>query len=748
MAAPHLLADLRVAQIHRERGIPRYAQTLLLNLARRHPEIRLSWLIEEGDPPVFADALGGCGRFVRQLEIAALPPVTHYLQACVSDRGRGADVLFPPELAVHRPRLGAIVYDLIPALFPDLYLRDPETARGYLRSLELLPELDKLFAISECTRIDTIAWGCEPDRVVTIFGGVDENRFSGQPAEPPMLPEKYWLYIGGDDPRKNLPTLFAAFALLAQRMEAPPSLVVVCSLSAARKAQLRDEARAAGLPLEALFLTGFVPDGAMPAVIRGAVATIFPSRYEGLGLPVLESYQFGKAALVSDCSSLIELAPPVCRFDQDDPEAIARAVIAFHADPAIEAASLAHAPMALDLCRWEAAADKLADWIVESDSVQSNVPVLNVVTTLPPDIGGIGLYGLKTLAVAPWRTLFHVPWGGVNFLAARAEIRRQRLAQHAEAPPPRLFTAAAYRPNGAPTIWVLGNSEHHVETLRMLMQAGRSEDWLYLHEAQLGGLLAAYNESQRGKQPISWRGGGDPLAALRAILEAVAPRNVLVNSPYCRDLVEKALSGQEGRIEVTFLPIFLGEATCVPSRQEAWAELRVMHVGILGASKQPELLVKALELLREQLPGRQVRLVFAGYAVRDYLVAHNLLRPWIDVLENPADDELAAAMVQADVGVQLRWPQHGESSGAVCQWLALRHPVVTTCAGSFTEFDRAAYLVAPDVSPELLAKQILVAAAGAPESLDAYLLERSVAAWHAQIASLLRLKGGGAAGQV
>ena len=84
MQSPHLLADLRVAQVHRERGIPRYAQTLLLTLARRHPGIRLSWLVEEGDQPLFADKLRAFGDFVQRHELAALPPVTHYLQTCVS----------------------------------------------------------------------------------------------------------------------------------------------------------------------------------------------------------------------------------------------------------------------------------------------------------------------------------------------------------------------------------------------------------------------------------------------------------------------------------------------------------------------------------------------------------------------------------------------------------------------------------------------------------------------------------------
>ena len=64
-------------------------------------------------------------------------------------------------------------------------------------------------------------------------------------------------------------------------------------------------------------LTGHLPDGAMASVISLAEGLVFPALYEGLGLPVLEAYQYDRPALVSDSSSLRELAPPPAA-GQDD----------------------------------------------------------------------------------------------------------------------------------------------------------------------------------------------------------------------------------------------------------------------------------------------------------------------------------------------------------------------------------------------------------------------------------------------
>lgn len=766
----HLLVDLRVTQVFRERGIPRYTQGLILALAARHPHFKYSWLVEAGtgepgaaELPLYASRLATCGAWVNPAQIAELPRVTHYLQACLFDRGRHADVLFPPGLAVHQPRLSAIFYDLIPWVYPEHYLTHPEAALAYNRGLHVMRQMPHMFSISECSRIDAIAAGCEPDRITTIYGGWDDDRFHAPEAEPLPLPAHYWLYIGGADPRKNMPNLFAAWAQLHQRWteantdKAPPVLVVVCSLRAEDRAQLEAEARQASLPKSAYILTGHVADGAMPAVIAQSEGLIFPSLYEGLGLPVLEAYQYHRPALVSDSSSLRELSPPECRFDPTDPTSICARVLVYYQDPAIANASRQFAPEALAMCRWPGAADQVAQWLSEpAERALTPRHGLAVVSTLPPDESGIATYTQIALGNTPWRTTFFAPWGGQQLTQCQEALARHRHALRSTTVPPGVLPAHTYRPlPGQPTLWVLGNSEHHFSTLRALLQLGRAQDWLYLHEAELGGMLHlwAQQHDALGFAPslAAWPGKRQKPAAIAALLAVIAPRNIVVNSAYAAQhllaLLPAELAGQL-RVEVGFLPLaepFLPPAAPLvlgaQSILGAQTTLRVMHVGILGKNKQPEQLVAACEHLLASgvLPGG-LELTFAGFAVNAYLRQYKLQRPWIKTLEAPAAKDLRSAMLAAHVGVQPRWPQHGESSGAVADWLALGKPLVATQAAGFSDLAGAIHGVQPQASPQTLAQTILNAATqGPPQTMVAWRTSRSVAAWQQWWAKLLHL---------
>ena len=762
-AQRHLLVDLRTTQVFRERGVPRYTQGLVLALAARHPEIRFSWLIEAGtgepggaELPLYHTKLDACGHWVTAGQIAGLPRVTHYLQACLFDRGRTASTLFPQGLAGHQAQLSAILYDLIPWIYPEQYLSSREARLAYDRGLVLLRQMPRLFSISECSRVDAIAAGCEPERITTIYGGWDDDRFAAPPAVPPQLPEHYWLYIGGADRRKNMPALFAAWTRVLRDWErvhsdrAAPTLVTVCSLRPEDRAQLDAEARQAGLPRSGYVLTGHLPDGAMASVISLAEGLVFPALYEGLGLPVLEAYQYDRPALVSDSSSLRELAPPECRFDPEDPASIAAKVLEYYLNPEIAEASRKFAPFALELCRWPRAAEQVARWVDTPLAKLPAEPALAVVSTLPPDRSGIAIYTKIALASTPWRTTFYAPWGDGRLTFCQDDLYRHRHALRATTTPPKALPAHSYRPRpGQPTLWVLGNSEHHFSTLRALLDLGRAEDWLYLHETEFGGMLHrwAQEPDAAGRCPAlaAWAGKLEKPEAVAVLLAAIAPRNIIVNSDHAGrhllSLLPPQLAGQL-RVEAGFLPLAEPFLPLSPALElTARSPLRVMHVGILGRNKQPERLVAACEHLHAKgaLPGG-IELTFAGFAVQDYLDDGQLQRPWIKTIEAPNAEALRSAMRAADVGVQLRWPQHGESSGAVADWLVLGKPLVTTQAAGFSGLAGAIHGVAPEIDAEALADAIVAAARqGAPQALTAWRQAHSVAAWQGWLGGILGL---------
>jgi alpha-1,3-rhamnosyl/mannosyltransferase len=125
------------------------------------------------------------------------------------------------------------------------------------------------------------------------------------------LPERYLLYLGSNKPHKNLERLVEAWALLQPQ----PAALVIAGSWDSRYPEARQRAAAlsrspaplAGLERQLLWL-GPVPEADLPALYSGALLFVFPSLYEGFGLPVLEAMACGTPVACSNTSSLPEVA--------------------------------------------------------------------------------------------------------------------------------------------------------------------------------------------------------------------------------------------------------------------------------------------------------------------------------------------------------------------------------------------------------------------------------------------------------
>jgi len=129
------------------------------------------------------------------------------------------------------------------------------------------------------------------------------------------LPERFILYVGTIEPRKNLTTLLEAYAALTSRvsnLQYPISNIHL--VIAGRKGWLYEgffrRLRELGLEREVVF-PGFVPDEDLPALYSAAELFVFPSLYEGFGLPPLEAMACGTPVITSNSSSLPEVVGEV-----------------------------------------------------------------------------------------------------------------------------------------------------------------------------------------------------------------------------------------------------------------------------------------------------------------------------------------------------------------------------------------------------------------------------------------------------
>ena len=259
------------------------------------------------------------------------------------------DVLFVPShvLPVVHPRrcvvtvhdLGYHYYPEAHTLFQNAYLR--WSTRYNARTAT------RVLADSEATRKDLLRYyGISEERIVVVYPGRDETLV---PVKDPQalnavrarygLSAPYFLYVGTLHPRKNLVRLVNAFAALtsadrarsepadlgrADRMS-EPQLVL-----AGQKGWLSEEifAQVRKLGLEdRVILTGYVPDADLTGLLSGALAFVFPSLYEGFGLPVLEAMACGTPVICSSVSSLPEVGGDAAlQIDPLDTEALAEAM--------------------------------------------------------------------------------------------------------------------------------------------------------------------------------------------------------------------------------------------------------------------------------------------------------------------------------------------------------------------------------------------------------------------------------------
>jgi glycosyltransferase involved in cell wall biosynthesis len=233
-------------------------------------------------------------------------------------------------LMPYRPAVPTVLtaYDLIPLLFPASVSR---RARLFFRLCHRLAlnAAQKIVAISETTRQDLLSrYRLSTDKVVTIPLGVS-SRF--QPASSGTCREvcgrygltgRYALYVGINKPHKNLARLLQAWEKVCRQGDARLTLVMAGPWDA-RYDTLRAEAHTLGIDGKVRFL-GPVPLCDLPGLYTGADLFVFPSLYEGFGLPVLEAMACGTPVACSDIPSLKEIGgQAISYFDPVDPASAA-----------------------------------------------------------------------------------------------------------------------------------------------------------------------------------------------------------------------------------------------------------------------------------------------------------------------------------------------------------------------------------------------------------------------------------------
>jgi glycosyltransferase involved in cell wall biosynthesis len=245
------------------------------------------------------------------------------------------------------------LHDLVPLRLP--YTTLEKKRRYFQMCRQIVRRADHIVTVSETSRRDIInILGASPDKVTNTFQAVTiPDKYRLKPEEVVrrevegtfgLVFKGYFLFFGSIEPKKNLGRLIEAY--LGSSVETP--LVIVGAQAWKSEQELRllyddhirsliTDGRETRVKRRVVQLD-YAPFPLLVSLIRGAKATMFPSIYEGFGLPVLESMLLGTPVLTSNVSSIPEVAgDAACLIDPYDTRAMAEAIRALDSDEHLRA---------------------------------------------------------------------------------------------------------------------------------------------------------------------------------------------------------------------------------------------------------------------------------------------------------------------------------------------------------------------------------------------------------------------------
>jgi glycosyltransferase involved in cell wall biosynthesis len=615
-----------------------------------------------------------------------------------------------------RPEVSLVVtvYDLIPLIFSEHYLADPQTRVAYRARADLIRHADGILAISRSTATDVVErLGVAPDRVHVIHAGATNifgPMYAGADAAwthlhraLPAVRRGFVLYVGGFEFRKNLEGLIAGYARIPREVRARHQLVIACRLTPEQMALLRRVADDEGLGARELVLTGYVSDVDLGALYHACTLFVFPSLYEGSGLPILEAMACGAPVVASATATGPEiLGDERGTFDPLSPEAIAACIEGVLGSPGLLASLSERSRLRAAEYTWERVARESLD--AYERILERRVrrpprrPRLALATPWLPEPSGIAQYNLRLAAalgrhadvdVVVAESLDNYPEPreeGVRLVAASDFEQQNRLRQHDR------------------VVYCMGNSRFHGYVYELLR---RRTGTVVLHDVRLTGFFGWYAGIEHPANPAgrlaerlmlqygprlppevvsggppSWQ---DQLALglyLTREVQSLASR-VLVHSRFARDVLRLEAGGNGSPVSI--VPFGMPDPSAAPRSGAGSGPPLIVSLGYVSEVKGVGTLIDAFAAAASRLAG--ARLVIAGPMEggetrrwRTYAAEH---APGLDV-QLPGEvssDEYVALLCEADVAVQLRLISNGEASAAVADCVAAGVPTIVTDLG-------------------------------------------------------------------
>jgi glycosyltransferase involved in cell wall biosynthesis len=215
---------------------------------------------------------------------------------------------------LYRTRAVVTIHDIIHVLYPQFLPNRAALLYARVMIGRALRRADRIITVSFNSKRDLVDYfGISPARIDVVYNGVAKRFREDVTSEEKErvatkygLPRPYLLFLGGEKPHKNVRNVLRAFAQASRESALPHALVLAGPMPANKS---RVEALIQGLDLSTrVFRPGIVPEEDLPGLFGGSEALLYPTLYEGFGLPVVEAMACGVPVLTSSTSALQEIA--------------------------------------------------------------------------------------------------------------------------------------------------------------------------------------------------------------------------------------------------------------------------------------------------------------------------------------------------------------------------------------------------------------------------------------------------------
>jgi glycosyltransferase involved in cell wall biosynthesis len=717
---------------HPERGIARTVADLVRALEARHASSISAYVYHPRLPlPRWLAPLEREGRLIAASDLRRQTAPVHLIASPFE--GSTFDEMLPPATRLSSAALATVLYDLIPLRFPEHYLADPLTRRRYGARCELVRGADAVLTISEQTARDaTDLLGIAPRRVHVIgcapsgdFRPPDDRLLARRQVDErfPQLAAKFVLCPAGADWRKNLRGLIDGWAAARGAIDDGGVELVITGQLREHHDEILEHGRLAGVD-GSLRLAGCVSDEDLRLLYQTADLVVFPSRFEGYGLPVMEARRSGTAVIASRNSSLVELLPDHALFDLDDPDDLGRHLTRALDDPR-RAAALRAVPEPPGHT-WAEVADRTAailDGLARRPRRRRRRPQVAVVAPLPPQPTGVADHSMRLLAALAPHADVHAFTDDLGLVRPPDGVGLHRLAH--------LGRAGATRGQFDAVVHCWGNSELHASMLPLMrawpgivlahdVAVAGLYDWCSRHRPDLvddASFTQLLRRVYGDRLPTGLRGTGDlsyvdaDACGLTMAGEAIdRAERYLTHSHAAADLARQERPDLVGRVGVVPFAFPPPQGPKAPER--IGDPPVVATFGIVSLTKCADLVVDAFARLAHRHP--TARLAFVGH------VGHGLRT---DLQRRAETHGIADRLVWtgrvpretyerwlsvADVAVQLRRSWGGEASAATADAMAWGVPTVVSDIGWARELPRdAVSAVAGDASADEITSAII-----------------------------------------